>query len=299
MVGFLGVKFPVDLPITGEVSLEDTSFSIPGVFENKTWSDLFIEFVLPEIGKAIEEGIRDFFEDEEDSDFETATVTQNSDFTFSPQTEFPSAAETTEIDLLEDPNVASFVNDILRQASISVVDSGVTSVALDTNTLSSAAGLTLASTENTVPPVSDEFAVGFPISEESNFTFSSADGVIPILGAIEHGGTVTFDSEIGPVTVGNFEIGFDESRVTDNASGFFVRDTAGPGAVLFDVGTPGTFAVEGENLTLSDADLLVSSEFSDFLQNQGLASTNLSGADVGDVETNAIVKAVTTENLFG
>lgn len=298
MVGFIGgIKFTIDLPPdAGEVSLLDAEFSIPGVFANKTLPELVADFFLSEDDESGEE----FFDDWGTPNLESASLTQpNSDLTASPDVYFPGKAETILIDLLENPKIASFVNDILREIVVLQVDSGVTSVALDTDVLSSAAGLTLASTANTVPPVSDEFAVGFPIAEETNFTFSGIDGgVIPILGEIEHTGTVTFNSQLGPVTVGNFSIGFDESRVTENTSGFFVQDTAGPGAILFDVSNPGVAAVEGEALTIGDADLLVSQEFANFLQAQGLASADLTGADVGDVETNAIVKAVTADTIF-
>ncbi len=170
------------------------------------------------------------------------------------------------------------------------VKSGVTSVFLDAPLLDSAAGLKLASTNNTVSPVSDKFSAGFQIDEDSDFTFSTQKGFIPLGGTIEHDGTVTFNTKSGSVTVGDFSIGFDASRKTDDKSGFFVKDTAGTGAILFDVGDPDVAEVKDRKLTIDKADLLVSSEFSNFLNKQGLATNDLTGADVGDIASNAIVE---------
>jgi hypothetical protein len=50
------------------------------------------------------------------------------------------------------------------------VESGVTSVFLDTNLLDSAAGLELESTNNTVAPSSDKYSVGFNITDKTNLT---------------------------------------------------------------------------------------------------------------------------------
>jgi hypothetical protein len=177
------------------------------------------------------------------------------------------------------------------------VESGVTSVFLDTNTLSTAAGLDLASTDNTITPASDDFQVGFNINDETDFTFTRENGFTPKGGTIEHDGTVTFNSDLGPVTVGEFSIGFDASRVSDNTSGLFVTDTAGTGAILFDVSNPGAVDVAENAISIRDADLLVSKEFAGFLQTQGLASSDLTGADVGDVQTDANIIAGDLSNL--
>jgi hypothetical protein len=174
------------------------------------------------------------------------------------------------------------------------VESGVTSVFLDTDTLSSAAGLKLEGTNNTVPPSSEKFSVGFNITDKTNFTFSTdGDTFTPESGSIEHTGTATFGTDLGPVTVGDFSIGFDASRQTETNSGFFVKDTAGTGAILFDVANvdedDDDIVVQGNKLTFDDADLLVSSEFAGFLSSQGLAHSDLTGADVGDVGINAML----------
>lgn len=46
-------------------------------------------------------------------------------------------------------------------ANTSIVQDGTTSVSLDTDLLETAAGLTLAGSDNTIEPASEEFALGF------------------------------------------------------------------------------------------------------------------------------------------
>jgi hypothetical protein len=163
------------------------------------------------------------------------------------------------------------------------VNGGVTSVALDTATLSTAAGLNLSGTNGTVQPASSQFNAGFAISPRSSFQYDSVTGA-PLSGSIEHTGTVSFATDaLGTVTVGNFSVGFDPARKSDKASGFYVQDTAGTGAILFDVSNPGSLNASASSWNVSGADLLVSPEFNGFLNSRGLASTNLTGADVGDV----------------
>lgn len=174
------------------------------------------------------------------------------------------------------------------------VESGVTSVFLDTNLLDSAAGLELESTKNTVAPSNDKYSVGFNITDKTNLTFDNEKEFTPVNGSVEHQGTVNFKTDLGPVTVGDFSVGFDSSRQTDTKSGFFVKDTAGTGAILFDVGIDDdtTGNVKDNKLMVDNADLLVSPEFASFLSTQGLAQSDLTGADVGDIGTNAIVNPV-------
>ena len=182
------------------------------------------------------------------------------------------------------------------EPSQAIVRDGTTSVALDTELLSTAAGLTLTSSSKTVHPTSDEFTVGFDITKASDLVFSDENGFTPISGEIEHKGTVTFESVIGHITVGDFTIGYDAARITDDISGFFVQNTA-RGAVdnviLFDVGIPESIDVVDGELEISNADLLVSSEFSHALLSTGLTHTSLTGADVGDVTIEAISDLLT------
>jgi hypothetical protein len=175
----------------------------------------------------------------------------------------------------------------------SKVKSGVTSVALDTKLLKSAAGLTLDSTKNTVPPASDKYAVGFAIKPDSSFTYNRKNGFTPVSGTIEHSGTVTFKTDgVGLVTVGDFSVGYDASRKSDKASGFYVKDTASTGAILFDVGNPASLSATPTTFNVGKADLLVSPEFDAFLNKAGLAKQSIKGADVGDVQIDAMSKPV-------
>ena len=168
--------------------------------------------------------------------------------------------------------------------NISTVNAGTTSVALDLPVLESAAGLALTGADSTGTPFSDDFQVGFPIIEDTNFSFT-ADPFAPVGGTIEHSGTVTFALGESEVTLGDFSIGFDAERVSETASGFFVADTTDDALgleVLFDVGAPGSVAASSEQLTISEADLLVAPEFAD-----ALGSSDLAGADVGDTRIDA------------
>ncbi len=175
----------------------------------------------------------------------------------------------------------------------SKVNSGVTSVALDTELLKSAAGLTLDSTNNTVAPASDKYAVGFSIKHDSNLTYNRQNGFTPVGGTIEHSGTVTFKTDsLGPVTVGDFSVGYDGDRKSDKASGFYVKDIAGTGAILFDVGNPDSLTANRRQLNVGRADLLVSPEFDTFLNQKGLAKSSITGADVGDVQIDAMSRPV-------
>ena len=178
------------------------------------------------------------------------------------------------------------------KTTISLVQDGTTSVDLDTDLLTEAAGLTLTSADNTVEPISEEFDVGFDITEESDFIFSDEDGFTPIAGEIEHTGTVTFSSEVGHITVGDFDIGYDASRITEDASGFYVENTVDgvlpDGAILFDVGNPESLDISESELSVGTADLLVAPEFASTLVDTGLAANDLTYADVGDAAIDAM-----------
>ncbi|MDB9528698.1 hypothetical protein PN498_22085 [Oscillatoria sp. CS-180] len=175
----------------------------------------------------------------------------------------------------------------------SQVQSGVTSVGLDLELLETAANLVLAGVENTVPPASPDFQVGFNITDASDFVYS-LNPFAPVSGTIEHTGILNLsihdngsDTEL---SVGNFSIGFDSNRVSDSNSGFFIADTLdGNGLeILFDIGNPDSATVEARSLDLEDADVLVAPEFAAALSALELAETDLTGADVGDASINAI-----------
>ena len=120
------------------------------------------------------------------------------------------------------------------------VESGVTSVFLDFETVLSPLGIDLAGADDVVDPTSDDFLVGFTITDDSDFTFAAEDTLTPLSGTIGHTGSVTLaiDTLTEDLTVGNFVIGFDADRASDTATGFFVQDTLSLGAVLFDITNP-------------------------------------------------------------
>ena len=179
---------------------------------------------------------------------------------------------------------------------------GQTSVLLDTATLSSAASLDLSgvSADVIAPGNLGSDSVAFPINARDAgtlpTTFGYDSGLSAFSGAIEHAGSVLFNSD--SVEVGNFTIGFDAARVGGDRSGFFVESTAGIAAILFDVASPNSVVADSTGLTI-DSDLLVSSEFNTFLNDQGLASADLSGADVGDALVEANVPAPGALGLLG
>lgn len=157
------------------------------------------------------------------------------------------------------------------------LSSGVTSVFLDLPTLQTV-GLSLSGTTDVVPPVSNDFLVGFEIAPQTTFAFTTDGGFAPVGGTIEHTGSVTFNNAL---TVGNFSIGFDAARALGNASGFFVRDTITTGAILFDVAAPESLLFNEQTLKLDlKADLLVSPEFAGVLGNVGLAGAEIGAASI-------------------
>ena len=94
------------------------------------------------------------------------------------------------------------------------------------------------------------------------------------------------NGESSQITVGEFTIGFDASRINENNSGYFVADNVDTGAVLFDVSNPGSLSANNEELSISEADLLVSPEFAGVLGDE-----SLEGADVGDTRIDATLES--------
>lgn len=186
-------------------------------------------------------------------------------------------------------------------AQIDVIG-GQTSVLLDTATLSSAASLDLSSVSPEViaPGSLGDMSVAFGINPRDAMmlptTFSYEPGLAGFGGSIEHTGSVFFNMD--SVEVGNFTIGFDDTRIGGSRSGFFVASTTGIEAILFDVASPRDLSATTSGLRI-EADLLVSSEFASFLQTAGLATADLTGADVGDALVEGVVPAPATAMLFG
>lgn len=184
--------------------------------------------------------------------------------------------------------IAAFVSiaPVQAQTATYQVQSGVTSVYHDLSYLSSI-GLNLTGTGNIVQPINSNFLVGFNITPATNFTFSDVNGLTPLSGTIEHSGTVTFNNE---VTVGNFSVGFDPTRVTNNTTGLFLKDTVSLKTVLFDLSTPEKLVFDGKNLTLSGVKLLFSPEFAGILGDSSLAG-KLGGTAQVDAKVVRVAKA--------
>ncbi|MEO1187040.1 MAG: hypothetical protein AAFX46_21250, partial [Cyanobacteria bacterium J06636_27] len=185
-----------------------------------------------------------------------------------------------------DSNAASVsltINDGGEDAAFAV-ESGVTSVFLDLPLLEEAAGLTLVGTDTDATPFSENFQVGFAITEDTDFSFAPVP-FTPLGGTIEHSGTITLGLGGAEATVGEFSIGYDASRVSETASGFFVADTLEDALgleVLFDLSAPGTATVSGEDLEISGSDLLLAPEVAN-----ALGLPDLAGADVGDARVDS------------
>ncbi|MDB9527178.1 serine hydrolase [Oscillatoria sp. CS-180] len=171
-----------------------------------------------------------------------------------------------------------------EDGSFGVVD-GVTSLFLNFS-LFEEAGLVIQNATPTADPFSNEFQLGFAIDPATtDFTFDA----VPALttdGTINHTGDITF--LVGGdtlLTIGDFAIKFDESRVSDTTSGFFVADTLEDGLgidILFDVSIPERFLVTEDDLTIADADLLLAPELAAVLD-----LNDAIGADVGDTRVDA------------
>lgn len=179
------------------------------------------------------------------------------------------------------------------QGQVVEINGGQTNVLLDTSTLAAAANLNLSGVGGPViaPGNLGAGSVAFPINGRSDtlattLAYESTDFLSNFSGTIEHSGTVLFND--GAIEVGDFTIGFDVNRSSGTASGFFVESTTGLTGILFDVGAPSQLDADATSLVIA-ADLLVSPEFAQILIDNNLASSNLSGADVGDALVQASV----------
>ena len=214
-----------------------------------------------------------------------AAISTSSDIDVFTSDDTAVATDATVVPIAEETEVELTTPEIeLIPPSIFTVDSGTTSVFLDLPLLESAAGITLVGADSTGEPFSEEFQVGFPIEEDTDFTFELPP-FAPVSGSIEHSGTITLGVGGTDVTVGEFSIGFDAARVSETASGFFVADTTEDALgleVLFDVGVTGSVDADSDSLTISDRDLLLAPELT-----AALNAPDLTGADVGDVRIDA------------
>ncbi|MGF1453530.1 MAG: PEP-CTERM sorting domain-containing protein [Opitutales bacterium] len=189
---------------------------------------------------------------------------------------------------------------------------GLTLVDLDLDLLEAETGLMLTATGTNTQTdnLAGDFDVAFPHQNSSTFSYNPLATGTSVLttatGQIDHLGTLTFGTDMGAnanlLTIGDFVIGFDANRVDPNAvggDGFFIQSTLQTGGlILFDVDidnnpsvtndTGGVTVIpEERNLFVGDLDLLISSEFSQVLINEGLTTDDLAGVDIGGARINA------------
>lgn len=173
-------------------------------------------------------------------------------------------------------------------AEVVQVVGGQTSVYLDFALLSSAAGLDYSGVSpGVIVPGSLEDSVAFGITPPSSadlpttFSYDTNDFFGTFGGTIEHRGAVYFNDN--SIAVGNFTVGYRES-------GFYVGDNIDLGIVLFDVDV--TEAAPSALEFMAFGDLLVSNEFATLLLDLGLATSDLTGADVGDAYIEGLNQSV-------
>lgn len=137
------------------------------------------------------------------------------------------------------------------------------------------------------------FDFGFAITGDTTFDTDT------LAGEIAHTGGVALSNADTTVTLGDFDIAFDANRATGDASGFFVADNIfSNGVPVFDIASPTIDVLELDpvlsKLTISDADLLLTSELAGELDGAGLLSgaltaDDVAGATVGSARTDAFL----------
>ena len=177
-----------------------------------------------------------------------------------------------------------------QAATVSLVEGGQTSVLFGNGALPSL-GLAIAGidTDTLAPGSLGPFSVAFPITSRDAAVLPTTfeyDGSLfaPFAGTIEHAGEVELTdaaTNTASITVGDFTIGYDASRIGDDRSGFFVKDNVDVGAVLFDIGATTAIIEAFDEVLVISADLLVSQELSDALNELGLIEFDASGVDAG------------------
>jgi hypothetical protein len=176
----------------------------------------------------------------------------------------------------------------VQAETVSVVEGGQTSVLFGNGALESL-GLAIAGVDGDVvaPGELGPFSVAFPINARdaamlpTTFEYDGTD-FAPFAGTIEHMGEVELTdaaTSTASITVGDFTIGYDAARVDGDATGFFVQDNVDTGAILFDIANPIVEAFD--TVLVIAADILVSSELSGLLNEQGLIDFDATGADAG------------------
>lgn len=175
----------------------------------------------------------------------------------------------------------------------SFVSSGTTSVFLDLELLANAANLNLSGADSDGTPFSEDFIIGFPITETSDFRLDSG-GIIG--GTIKHTGTVEFNNAL---TVGNFDITALGNRGAGNSGLVVISRAEGAlnGVILFDIANPGGLDVDSDSLSITEADLRVSPEFAAVLADPDFAGIDLTGTVVGNARVDASLGEVILDTV--
>jgi len=196
------------------------------------------------------------------------------------------------------------------QAQITV-DLGVTNIAADFVKLQQDAGLAINQDESQGTEFGKSgFDIAFEITDGTDFTYSPVANFAdfdPVDGtSLEHAALQGIEPAIAfnrtdnnaLLSTGDLKIGFDDTR---QGSGLFVEDVTGDfGFPVFDFATPDPADfTAAENDLFVESDLLFTPEFASFLQNEGLASTDLTGDTVGNGQVDAVPEPAMIGGIFG
>lgn len=172
------------------------------------------------------------------------------------------------------------------RADIVFVVNGQSNLFLDPVVLAGL-GISISGTTGTVTPAAG-YTVAYPISARNatpntTFSYDPNDFLGTFAGVIEHTGTLSLQSALGTITLGDFTVGYDAARADATRSGFFIGDNRDLNAPLFDIAATGaTILPTATSLQLSGS-LLLSLEAATGLGNPILAGLNMGNGFVDAV----------------
>jgi hypothetical protein len=171
----------------------------------------------------------------------------------------------------------AFVSTQGARADVVLVVGGQSNLFLDPAVLASL-GITISGTTGTVPP-EPGFTVAYPISARdatpnTTFSYDPNDFFNTFSGVIEHTGTLSLQSPLATINLGNFTVGYDAIRVNALRSGFFIRDGVDLNAPLFDIAAANATIVATPTVLQMNGSLLLSIEAATGLGNPLLAGLN-------------------------
>ncbi len=157
--------------------------------------------------------------------------------------------------------------------------------------------------QGVTPEVIIDPELAFPINAPADarpttFTYDTDDFENTFSGVIESAGSVIFGIQgtTDAIAIGDFTVDFDPARIGNCADcGFFLAANTGFAIPLYDISafavTPGATGFQ------LGGDLLMSAEFAAALLDQGLAQSDLTGLDLGDIFIDATVSSVPEAGL--